>query len=95
MPENKFASALKKPKNAAAEVLPTDRAQPPKSPHDRPARRATKHVGGYFDPEVSRQLRVIAAEEDSSVQALLAEAIDMLFQSRKKPMIAKKAKAGD
>lgn len=58
--------------------------------HDRPARRGTKHVGGYFDPAVSRQLRVIALEEDTTVQALLAEGIDMLFQARRKPTIASK-----
>ena len=53
-----------------------------------PSRQGTKHIGGYFSPEVSRQLRTIAAFEDTSNQKLLAEALDMLFQSRKMPMIA-------
>ena len=34
--------------------------------------------------------RMIAAAEDTSNQKLLAEALDMLFQSRKMPMIATK-----
>ncbi len=82
---NKFASALK-PK---AEI-PQENIQEIKSPHERPVRKGMKHVGGYFSPEVSKQLRRIALEEDSSVQSLLAEALDMIFQSRKKPMIAQK-----
>ena len=54
-----------------------------------PSRQGTKHIGGYFSPEVSRQLRMIAAAEDTSNQKL-PEALDMLFQSRKMPMIATK-----
>ena len=41
-----------------------------------------KHIGGYFDPRTSTQLRHLAVTEDRSVQALLAEAIDLLFQAR-------------
>lgn len=82
---NKFAAALK-PVKAAPEVV-----EEPGSPHARPSRKSTKHVGGYFDPTVSRQLREIALEEDSTVQALLGEAIDMLFQSRRRPTIASKS----
>jgi hypothetical protein len=77
---NKFSDALKKPTVK----------QPEASPHARPSRQGAKHIGGYFDPAVSKQLRSIALEEDTSVQALLEEAIDMLFQSRRKPTIARK-----
>ncbi len=81
---NKFAAALKpvKPAQEPAEEAP--------SIHARPSRKSMKHVGGYFDPAVSKQLREVALNEDSSVQALLGEAIDMLFQSRRKPTIARK-----
>lgn len=90
---NKFAQALKTPKKAeiAAVEQTSDAADKP-SVHARPSRKSTKHIGGYFDPAVSKQLRQLALEEDSSVQALLGEALDMLFQSRRKPMIASKAK---
>lgn len=85
---NKFATALKNPQNQKPV------AQSPKSSRSnidkRPCRVEKKHVGGYYDPEVSKQLRLIAVDEDSSVQALLAEAIDMLFQSRQKPTITQK-----
>ena len=46
------------------------------------SRQGKKHVGAYVDPAVARQLRVIAAGEDTSTQALIEEAIGMLFQSR-------------
>ena len=75
-----FASALKKPATPEPD-------RPGKAPMN-PSRQGTKHIGGYFSPEVSRQLRTIAAVEDTSNQKLLAEALDMLFQSRKMPMIA-------
>lgn len=88
---NKFAAALKPKKHPEPEgTSGSEAAEPAASPHARPSRKSTKHVGGYFDPAVSRQLREIALAEDSSVQALLGEAIDMLFQSRRKPTIASK-----
>ena len=45
-------------------------------------RQGRKHVGAYVTPDVARQLRVIAAQEDTSVQTLIVEAIEMLFRSR-------------
>lgn len=93
--QNKFAAALKSPKPAAAPQSPPEASEPEievkAAPGaQRPVRRNTKHVGGYFDPAVSRQLRAIALDEDSTVQALLGEALDMLFQSRQRPTIAQK-----
>ena len=90
MAKNKFAAALKAKEPQHEAPTTSSDTQRTQSPHARPSRRTTKHIGGYFDPAVSKQLRAIALDEDSSVQALLAEAIDMLFQSRQKPMIAQK-----
>ena len=84
---NKFATALKKKDNPAPEATADNK---PVSPHERPVRKGAKHIGGYFSPEVSKQLRQIALDEDSSVQKLLEEAIDMIFHSRKMPTIAQK-----
>src|SRR3979490_772157 len=53
-----------------------------------PARAGKRLIGGHFDKSVSRQLRELAAREDTTVQALLAEAINMLFVSRSLPEIA-------
>ena len=91
MAGNKFAAALKSGKKDAKAAAPTAAVSEKSSAHARPSRKSTKHIGGYFDPAVSKQLRLIAVDEDSSVQALLGEALDMLFQSRRKPMVAQKA----
>lgn len=90
---NKFATALKPKAQLVPETVEASSPEAdPVSPHARPSRKSTKHVGGYFDPAVSKQLREIALAEDSSVQALLAEGIDMIFQSRRKPLIAQRPK---
>jgi hypothetical protein len=49
-------------------------------------------VAGHFPAEVQMQLKVMAAEERSTVQALLGEAIDLLFAKRRKPQIARKSR---
>jgi hypothetical protein len=45
-------------------------------------------VGGHFASEVQRALRITAAEEGTTVQALLAEGINTVFAKRGKPEIA-------
>ena len=51
-------------------------------------RDTTVMVGGHFPPDVLRQLRMIAAEEDTTSQALIAEALDLLFTKKGKQKIA-------
>lgn len=51
-------------------------------------RGATKLIGGHFPPEVSAQLRIVAAEEGTTIQNLLAEALDDLFVKKGKARIA-------
>ena len=42
-----------------------------------------KHLlGGHFEPEVVRAVKVLAAEEGTTVQALLGEAVDLLMVKR-------------
>lgn len=53
-----------------------------------PSRRGKKNISGYFPPEVHRQLRVIAAEEDKNLQQILGDALNALFERRGKPPIA-------
>jgi hypothetical protein len=49
-------------------------------------------VAGHFPPEVQTQLKIMAAEERTTVQALLGEALDLLFAKRRKPQIATKSR---
>jgi len=45
----------------------------------RPSRDGRKLVAGHFDPKVAKQLKLLAVEGDTTVQALLEEALDLLF----------------
>lgn len=47
-----------------------------------PSRAGKSQIGAYFPPEVRRQLKAIAAEEEKTVQQLMGEALNMLFASR-------------
>jgi hypothetical protein len=47
-------------------------------------------IRGYFDTAVYKQLRSVMVDEDTTIQALLEEALDLLFQTRNRPMIARK-----
>ena len=74
---NKFTTAMRDGPTAGSRAL-----------RQAASSRGAKHIGGYFTPEVSRQLRIIAASEDTSIQNLLAESLDMLFHSRQMLTIA-------
>ncbi len=44
-------------------------------------------VGGHFPPAVLKQLRIIAAEDETTNQALIEEALDLLFAKKGKKKI--------
>ncbi len=89
----------KKPVNplqAALSVVPDSKPEPtPKKPAKekatakrvRPDREATVMIGGHFPKSVKQQLRMIAAEEDTTSQALLTEALNLLFIKKGKEQI--------
>ena len=62
-------------------------ASPSSEPDSRPAtgRAGRKLISGHFDPRVSKKLKVLAAQEEATVQALLEEALDLLFVKRALP----------
>jgi len=53
-----------------------------------PSRVGKKTVAAHFDPAVSRQLKQLGLDRDTSTQALLREAINDLFAKYGKPTIA-------
>ena len=65
-------------------VVTTPTAKPTNS-----GRHGTKLIGGHFAPEVSTQLRILAAEEGTTVQNLLAEALDDLFVKKGRGRVAR------
>ena len=92
---NRFQSGLRKLKEEVASTpsLPSLAAETleearPKTPVP-PTREGKKVISGYFAPAVKRQFAQIALDDDLSHQQVLAEALNLLFQSRGLPQIAK------
>ena len=65
---------------------PAQKSTEPPRARTRSAR--TKQIAGHFPEEVSWQLRELAVERRATVQALLGEALNDLFQKHGKPEIA-------
>ena len=53
-----------------------------------PSRQGKKALTAYFEPEVLKQLKLLAAAEDKTIQSLLGEAINELFKKYGRPHIA-------
>lgn len=70
---------------AQPDIAPTPAAAPPSRPR---TRLGTKMIAGHFSADVSWQLRALAVERRTTVQDLLAEALNGLFASYGKPEIA-------
>jgi hypothetical protein len=45
----------------------------------RASREGKRLIAGHFPPELAKQLKLLAAEEDTTIQALLEEALGLLF----------------
>ena len=91
----------KKPKLAAiVEAAGSTRRQPVPVPAPAPAeappatqakprvRQATRQIAAHFPEEVAWQLRELAVERRTTIQALMAEALNDLFQKHGRPEIA-------
>ena len=78
------------------ESLRADREPPQKEPaaREEPIRKGTstrakarenkRAVVGYFSPELQRTLNIMATERDTTLQAILGEAIDLWLRERGK-----------
>jgi hypothetical protein len=79
-------------------VVPAPAAPPPEE-EGRGASKAKpragmRQVAGHFPEEVSWQLRELAVEQRSSLQELLGEALNNLFQKYGKPELAPPRRRG-
>ena len=73
----------KRPEPVAAPALPVDRRYIPP-----PSRNGTAPVTVHISPEARKILRQLALDEDTSLQSLMVEAVNMLLAQRGKPEIA-------
>lgn len=51
-----------------------------KSKHDRPSRKGKKALGAHFDPVVVMELKILAAKQDRTLQSLVGESLNLLFE---------------
>ena len=67
-----------KPEISVVETQPTEKTTKPKK----------RHIGGYFDEAVYRQLKIVGAEKGLTTQDMLAEGLNAFFRMHDKPPIA-------
>ena len=77
-----LGSAMEKANRPAAATEPAEGIP------RQPGRAGTVLIGGHFEPAVRKQLKGIAVEKETTVQNLLAEALNDLFAKNGKPEIA-------
>ena len=79
------AAVLREPPAARLQPVVPEEGR---GPYFRPGRDGKSNVTGYFPPEVKKQLRILAAERSTTIQDLLAEALNDLVAKHGKPEIA-------
>jgi hypothetical protein len=87
MSKPSFADGLKALKSQQPELIPSP-APPPKSVEP-PSRAGKVIISAYFDPAVRQQLAIMAARQNKSQAALMAEALNMLFTEYGESQIAR------
>lgn len=80
-PPSVVAAAIASPPPQLSTSAPKSQATPP-------SRAGKKIVSGHFDPAVTRQLKQLALDRESTLQNLLAEALNDLFAKHGKQRIA-------
>jgi hypothetical protein len=88
---NRFAAGLSKIKEAAGKPVEAaiDAAYKQTSPPVPPSRVGKVIISAYFDPAVRQQFAILAVKQDRSQAALLAEALNMVFEKYGEPPIAR------
>ena len=71
-----------KPELEVVEAAPTDKKKVA------PSREKKKHIGGYFDEAVYRQMKHLGVEKNMTTQDILKDALNAFFRMHDKPPIA-------
>lgn len=90
---NRFAAGLSTIKQASGKVSAAPavaEAAPTAEPAGAaPSRRGKVVISAYFDPAVRQQLAILAIKQERSQAALLADALNLLFERHGEAPIAK------
>lgn len=74
------------------EISPEPQAEAKENPQSslpiHSSRKDKKFIGGYFAPEVSKQLKILSAKTECSHQELVGEALNLLFEKYGENLIA-------
>jgi len=81
---SRFAGLKQKSTPVAVPEAVSTEPEPPTPKSVRNPREGKKAVVGYFSPSVSKGLHQLALDNDTSIQALIGEAIDDLMRKHGK-----------
>jgi hypothetical protein len=86
MAKPRFANLIRGDEEAPPPPATADTKAPPTlvPAARRPSRDGKKAVMGHFSPTLVRTLNLLAVEEDTTLQALLGEGIDLVLRARGK-----------
>ncbi|MCC2978205.1 hypothetical protein LK533_16215 [Sphingomonas sp. PL-96] len=74
-------------RTAPAAAAPTPAAAPAEAPAGPPSRQGRKQIAGFFSPEMSFAMHMLARRQGRSLQALMAEAFnDVLRKHGESPI---------
>jgi hypothetical protein len=94
---NRFAAGLAKVREVGGKGAPAPvPTEDPEVANDRqqavamaPSRVGKVAISAYFDPAVRQQLAILAIKENRSQAALMADALNLLFEKYGEPTIAR------
>lgn len=88
---NKAKTSLSDALQGVSPVVPQTRQRGGGAPARKPKNKrgeGTRMISGHFATETHKQLRILAAVEERTIQGLLEEALNDLFQKHNLPPIA-------
>lgn len=81
-------SSVNTPSTAESAISTVTEIESPTVKPKTSSRTGKKAISGFFEPEVSRQLKALAAVEGRTVQGMMGEALNLLFEKYGKDSIA-------
>ena len=78
MTKSRFGNLKPVPAAEPAPPQPSEMAPSKRTP----GREGKRCIAGYFSPQLAKRLARMAVDEDTSIQALLGESLDLLMRSR-------------